>query len=85
MPFRSIIRLLPIRDQILSPPSIQTGDSDRHDYILGFSPNEIYAAFVRWGGDTVTILDLQSGDSRLVTSMDMGIGYLEMTESTVEC
>ena len=47
MPFRSTIRLLPTRDQILSPPSIQTGDSDRHDYILVFSPNEMYAAFVR--------------------------------------
>ena len=85
MPFRSTIRLLLTRDQFLSPPSIQTGDSDRHDYILVFSPNEMYAAFVRWGGDTFTILDLQSGDSRLVTSMDMGIGCLEMTESSVEC
>jgi len=41
------------------------------------------AAFVRHGGNTVIILDLQSGNPRLVIDTGVGVVGLGMTESTI--
>ena len=71
------------RDQVLSLPNISTGDTDRHPFILGFSPDEKFAVFVRRKGNVVIILDLRSGAQRWITDMGVEIDCLGMTEDTV--
>lgn len=70
--------------QILSPPSAPSWHRDpTHGFILKFSPNETSAAFSRVWGDTVVIIDLQSGDQRLVIDTGMKIYCLGVAGSTV--
>ena len=84
MPLRSTIHLWPTGGQILSPSSIPTGDGgDRRDILLGFSPNEKLLALGRRGGNAVTILNLQSGESQWVIEMGVGIEHLGIAQSTV--
>ena len=71
------------KDEILSPPSVPTGDSDRRDPILGFSPGEKFAAFGRRGSTTITILDLRSGDLWLAVDMGIRVDCLRMGGSAV--
>ena len=78
----STIHLWHTNDSIL-PPSDSTPAMDERDFILGFSPNEASVAFARGGGNTVVLLDLQSGDPRLEIDTGMEVNLLRVTESTV--
>ena len=80
IPLRSAIQLWSTKDQILSSPDTPAGD---HDFVLGFSPNELFAGFARSGGNMVKILDLRSGDLLLATDMHVRFWNLWMTENTV--
>ena len=60
----SKIHQLQTRNHTLSLPSFSTQGTYQHHFILEFFPNEKFAAFVRWKGNMVTILDLQSGEQR---------------------
>ena len=79
----SAIHIWSTKDQYLPTPSVSTRDSDRSNFLLGFSPGGTLAAFVRMMGDTVTVLDLRSGDPRLVIDAGMEVQCLEVTESAV--
>lgn len=71
----------PMRDQILSP-SVPT-DEDSGQFILRFSPNKVLAAFARYQGNVVTILDLKSGNLQLIIDAGVDIDCLQVTETTV--
>ena len=75
----SSICLWHTRDQILSPSRVP----DYYHHLLEFSPNEVLAASARGKGKTVTIINLQSGDSQLIIDVDMEIMCMGLTESTV--
>ena len=51
--------------------------------ILGFSPSEESAAVVCYGGNTVIILDLQSGGPQITIDTDMDIKCLGLTEGAI--
>ena len=78
----STIHLWPTRDQILSLPGVPVRESER-EFILEFSPNEELAASAGIGESTVAILDLQSGDLRLVIDVGMKVQCVRVAESTV--
>ena len=82
-PIPPSIHIWSTKDQCLPTSSVSIRDSDRFSFILGFSPGGTLAAFVRWTGDTLTVLDLRSGDPRLVIDAGMAIRCLEVTESAV--
>ena len=67
----------------LSTASTQALQSDEHDFILGFSPDEALAAVVRMHNETVTVLDLKSGTPRLIIDTDAEVYGLGVTESSV--
>ena len=75
----STIQLWSTRDKILS----SSDTPGWYEFVLGFSPNELFAGFVRSKGNVVKILDLQSGDLLLATDMDIEISKLWMSENTV--
>ena len=79
----SKIHQLQTRNHILSLPSFSTQGTYQHHFILEFFPNEKFAAFVRWKGNMVTILDLQSGEQRWITDMGVQSDCLGITGSTV--
>ena len=83
--FNHAINLLSIADQNLSPSSIPTEKKRNGNwpFILGFSPDGTLAGFVRRDDNVVTVLDLMSGDPRLVIDADTRVGGLGLTESTV--
>ena len=74
---RQSIHLWPTKDHIPLDPTIQSPYGGRFSFILEFSPNEMLAAFAQEEGWTVTILDLQSGDPRLVVDAGMGFNVWE--------
>ena len=78
------IHLVHTKDQILSFPSDPVS-SNGSRFILKFFLNEGVAAFAPDNGNTVTILDLQSGNLQLVidAGADMNIRCLGVTGSTV--
>ena len=77
----SIIHLLHTEDLFLSDhPTLAVGQPG---FILNLSPNYTLAAFTRYGGNVVTILDLQSGDQRLEINTGMELGCLGVTGSTL--
>ena len=53
------------------------------NFILEFSPDRSLAAVARVGKNTATIIDLKSGDPRLVIDTGMGICGLGVTANTV--
>ena len=77
------IHRLHTRDQVPSLPSISIGDSRRSDFTLSFSPDENLAAFARRGENTVTIIDLKSGEPKWNTAMGLKIGCVGMAGGTV--
>ena len=77
-----MIRLWHTRDQILSPSDIPVPGCGQRS-ILGFSPNGILAAFAHHRRDTVTILNLQSGDLQLMIDAGMEIECLRVTDSAI--
>ena len=80
MPHNLKIHQWHTRDQVSSPPSISI---DLPNFVFSFSPNKRFAAFTRWKGNMVTILDLQSGEPRWITNMGVEIGCLGMTGDNV--
>lgn len=79
--FPPTIHLWYTKDPIF--PSCPTTDTASSYFILGFSPNRALVAFARLLGDTVTILDLNSGRVRLVIDAGMEIRHLGTAESTI--
>ena len=77
------IRRWHTRDEALSLPSVSTGDGGYHNFVLGFSPDENFAAFARKKENTVTIIDLQSGELKWNTNMGVKIDCLRMAGGTV--
>ena len=71
------------RDQDLSLPSVSTKDSGHHIFTLGFSADEKLAAFARRKENTVTIIDLQSGEPRWIPDVGVEIDCLGMARSAV--
>jgi WD40 repeat protein len=78
---QSIIHLWHTRDPMFS--SGPTLPEYQHDFLLGFSPNEAMAAFAHYLGNTVTVLDLQSGDPVLAIDTGVEIKCLGITENTI--
>ena len=76
----SAIQLWSTKDQILSSPDTPAG-GDR--FVVGFSPNGLFAGFAGSGGNMVKILDLRSGDLLLAIDMHVWFRNLWMTENTV--
>ena len=76
-----IFHLWHTRDPILS--SGPTPTWNREKFILGFSPSETLTAFVRYRGDVVIIVDLQSGGAQLTIDMGLKVICLGMTRSTI--
>ena len=76
--------LLHTKDQILPLPN-DSVDNVRGRPMLRFSSNEVLAAFISDDRHMVKILDLQSGDFRLIidVGVDMDCQNLAVTESTV--
>lgn len=83
IPIHGVIHLWHTRNQVLSLPSISTGDVFGGHFILKISPNGRFAASGQQGGNTVTVLDLQSGNQRCVIATGVKIDCLGITESTV--
>ena len=79
----SKIHRLHTRDQVPSLPSVSTGDSRRSDFTLGFSPDGNFAVFARRRENTVTVIDLESGEPKWKTDVELGIGCVGMAGGTV--
>ena len=80
---RSKIHRLHTRDQVPSLPSISTGNSRPCNFTLGFSPDENFAAFARQCENTVTIIDLKSGEPKWNTDVGLKICCVGMARGTV--
>ena len=83
-PLDGTINLWHTGDQTLSPPSPPTEEHrPQHHFLLAFSPNEKSAAFAQLDGNVVTILDLWSGDLRLIIDTGMAVKFLGVAGDTV--
>ena len=71
------------RDQVPSLPSVSTGDSRRSHFTLGFSPDENFAVFARQSENTVTIIDLKSGEQKWNVDVGLEIGCVGMAGGIV--
>ena len=65
------------------PPSGSASPVDKNVFILGFSPNNTLAAFVRHERSIVIILNLQSGDPQFTIDTGIEVGCLGVTDSTL--
>ena len=81
-PERKIHRLH-TRDQVPALPSVLTGDSRPSHFTLGFSPDENFAAFARQRENTVTVIDLKSGEPKWNINVGLEIGCVGMAGGTV--
>ena len=79
----SKIHRLHTRDQDLPLPGVSMKDSGRRTFTLGFSADEKFAAFGRRKENTITVIDLQSGEPRWIASVGVEIDCLRMAGSTV--
>ena len=77
------ISLWPTKDQIFSLPSDLARVNDMFNYVLEFSTDGTLAAFGRRRGNSVTILDLQSGEPWLFIDTGVKIECLGMNESVI--
>ena len=68
---------------LLSNVSARASQRGEGNFILGYSPGETLAAVTRMRGGTVTVLDLDSGTSRLIINTDMNVYGVGVGESTV--
>ena len=71
------------RDPVPSLPIVSTGIGPHIDFTLGFSPDENFAAFARQGENTVTIIDLKSGQPKWNTNVGLEIAFVGMAGRTV--
>ena len=69
----------PINPSSSAPPQ----PAEQTDFVLAFSPDKSLIATGRLGGNVATILDLKSGDPRLIVDTGMKICGLGVTENTV--
>ena len=83
IPLNSKIHRWHTRDQDLSLPSVSTRDGSRRSFTLDFSADEKFAAFGRRKENTVTVIDLQSGEPRWIANVGVEIDCLGMAGSTV--
>ena len=79
----SSISLWPTRSLILNPYSTLDQSVSRDDFLPAFSLDETLAAIIQPEEKTVTVLDLESGDPRLVIDAGMRISCLRVTGSTL--
>lgn len=81
----STIRLWHTNDPITSQAQLTSRPHllRERELALGFFPNEPLAAFASRSGKTVTILDLQSGDPRLVIAVGMDVRCLGVAGNTI--
>jgi len=70
-------------DPITFLPSVSTQLSEKTDFVLGFSPDKSLATIARLGDNMATILELKSGEPRLVVDTGMEICGLGVTGNTV--
>ena len=77
------MHLWPTKDQHTPSPNVQTRDDSGFDFVLEFSQDETLAACARLGESLVTILDLKSGDPRLIIDTGMRVEGLGVAGSTV--
>ena len=71
------------KDQHIPSSDVPTRDDSGFDFVLEFSPDETLAAYVRLGESLVTIIDLKSGDPRLIIDTGMRVEGLGVAGSTV--
>ena len=82
--FNYAIHLFSTTDQNLSPSSIPTEKRNGNKpFILEVSTDGTLAGFVRSGDNVITVLDLQSGDPRVVIDAGMRVGGLGVAGSAV--
>ena len=79
----STVQLWSTKDPTPSLPTVPTRFSERTNFILEFSPDETLAAVVRLGENTVTVLDLDSGDPLLIVDTGTKVLGLGVNGSTV--
>ena len=70
-------------DPITPLPRVPTQFAERTAFLLGFSPDKLLVATARLGDNVVTIIDLKSGNPRLVVDTSMKICGLGVTRNTV--
>jgi len=76
-------RLWRTTDPVTSLSRVPTQPVQRTRSILGFSQDELLAAFTRSGDNMATIVDLRSGDPRLIIDADTRIYGLGVTGTTI--
>ena len=81
---RSTIQLWPLEDSAI-PTSTDTpqASGQGHPFVLEFSPDIRFAAYARLSGNTVTVIDPQSGTKRLVVDAGMEVYGLKVSNNTV--
>jgi WD40 repeat protein len=70
-------------DPITPIPGVLTHPTERTDLILGFSPDKLFATTARLGENVATVVDLKSGDPRLIVDTGVKICGLGVTGNTV--
>ena len=81
--FYSIIHLWHTKHQILPKDPTPTPELQLRPFILGFSPGETLAAYVRVGQKIAKVIRLPQGDSLLEIDTDMKVECLGVTGSTI--
>ena len=69
-------------DSIDPPSDVPPQPAVQNDFILAFSPDKSFIATGRLAGNIATIVDLESGDPRLIIDVGMKICGLGVTGST---
>jgi len=69
-------------DLVNPPSSVPTQPAEQTNFVLAFSPDKSLIATGRLGENIATIVDLKSGDSRLIVDVGMKIWGLGVTANT---
>jgi len=69
-------------DPISPSSSVPTQPAEQTHFVLAFSPEKSFVVTGRWEGNIATIVDLKSGDPRLIIDTGMKICGLGVTGST---
>jgi len=77
------IHLWRTTDPITSLSSVPTRPTGEDDFILEFSPDGSLVAIARKGEKTATVLDLKSGNPRLVIDTGVGVHSMRVTEDAI--
>ena len=80
----TVLGLWHTTDPTPSLPTVQTQPIDwQSNFVLEFSPDETLAVVARLEANTVTVIDLRSGDTRLIVNTGMEVHGLRMTGGNV--